>query len=165
MKSKTPAKRKTTTARKAPTTRKAATTRKAPIRRKKMQAGGSLGESIPQGYQDMSPGRLHEVMKQNQESGQRSRRRMDAIPPPISAEARRAARRRSAAESNAAQRRSDVAAKRLEDAVAIQRTGGGNYGTYQRGSQTAASFREAYSNAKRAGKDTFTWRNRRYTTE
>ena len=42
MKSKTPAKRKTTTV------RKAATTRKTPIRRKKMQAGGSLGESLPQ---------------------------------------------------------------------------------------------------------------------
>ena len=159
MKSKTPAKRKTTTV------RKAATTRKTPIRRKKMQAGGSLGESLPQGYQDMSPGRLHEVMKQNQESGELSRRRVDAIPPVISAEARRAARRRGAAESNASQRRSDVAAKRLEDAVSVQRTGGGNYGTYQRGSQTAQSFREAYSRAKRAGRQTFTWRNRRYTTE
>ena len=148
MKSKTPAKRKTTTA------RRPATTRKTPVKRKKMQAGGSLGENLPRGYGSMSEGRRQEVMKQAQESGERSRRRMDAMPPA-----------RSAANRQGESRRGDVAAKRLEDAVSVQRTGGGNYGTYQRGSQTAQSFRDAYSSAKRDGKDTFTWRNRRYTTE
>ena len=127
---------------------------KKPVKRKKMQAGGSPGENLPRGYQNMSPGRIQEVMKQNQESGERSSRRAAAIPPS-----------RSAANRQGESRRRDVAAKRLEDAVSVQRTGGGNYGTYQRGSQTAASFREAYASAKRAGKDTFTWRNRRYTTE
>jgi len=147
-------KSKTTTKRKAPAARKTATTRKAPVRRKKMQAGGSPGENLPRGYQNMSPGRIQEVMKQNQESGEISRRRMDAIPPP-----------RSAGNRQGESRRRALAAKRLEDAVSVQRTGGGNYGTYQRGSQTAQSFRDAYASAKRAGKDTFTWRNRRYTTE
>ena len=135
-------------------TRKAESPPIKPVKRQKMQAGGSPGENLPRGYQNMSLGRIQEVMKQNQESGERSRRRVDAIPPP-----------RSAGNRQGESRRRALAAKRLEDAVSIQRTGGGNYGTYQRGSQTAASFREAYSNAKRAGKDTFTWRNRRYTTE
>lgn len=147
-------KSKTTTKRKAPAVRKTAATRKAPVKRKKMQSGGSLGENLPRGYQNMSPGRIQEVMKQNQESGEISRRRMDAIPPP-----------RSAGNRQGESRRRALAAKRREDPVSIQRTGGGNYGTYQRGSKTAQSFREAYASAKRAGKDTFTWRNRRYTTE
>lgn len=136
-------------------TRKAESPPIKPVKRQKMQAGGQMNQerrnsATPGG----APTRPRSVSGGQMDRGTKSG--------PTAAVA---AARRGNAESNAAQRRSDVAAKRLEDAVSVQRTGGGNYGTYQRGSQTAQSFRDAYASAKRAGKDTFTWRNRRYTTE
>ena len=150
-------KSKTTTTKRKPMRAggSAATKRKTPVKRQKMQAGGQMNQerrnsATPGG----APTRPRSVSGGQMDRGTKT-----------GPTAAAAAARRGNAESNAAQRRGDVAAKRLEDAVSVQRTGGGNYGTYQRGSQTAASFRDAYANAKRAGKDTFTWRNRRYTTE
>ena len=140
---------------KTPTSkRKTATARKTPVKRQKMQSGGQMNQER---RNSATPGGGPTRRPTSVSGGQMDRGSKSG---PAAAAARRGN-----AEANAAQRRSDVAAKRLEDAVSVQRTGGGNYGTYQRGSQTAASFREAYANARRAGKDTFTWRNRRYTTE
>lgn len=149
--------------------RKTTTTkRKAPAKRKKMQAGGSasLGEEAGRARAGRAMGsdQMRQRMLEQRDSDRRSARRSASIPAAVSRERAAAARRRPS-ETSANERRAAVAAKRLEDPLKVQRTGGGNYGTYQRGSRTAQSFREAYAAARRAGKDTFTWRNRRYTTE
>jgi len=49
--------------------------------------------------------------------------------------------------------------------VAMERTKGGNYPQYTKNAPKAQSFREAFSSARKAGKETFTWDGNKYTTE
>ena len=46
-----------------------------------------------------------------------------------------------------------------------KKTKGGDYKTYAKGSSAAKNFRSAFAAAKKAGKKTFTWNGKRYTTE
>ena len=41
----------------------------------------------------------------------------------------------------------------------------GNYPIFRKGSEMAKSFRETYNREKKAGKKTFTWQGRKYTTK
>lgn len=72
-------------------------------------------------------------------------------------------RRRS--ETSAKERRGARADAVRDKPTGVKRTGGGNYTTYRKDSAPAKNFQEAFAKAKREGKKTFTWRNRRYTTE
>jgi len=49
--------------------------------------------------------------------------------------------------------------------VKTVKTKGGDYKVYRKGSDKAKSFRSAYAAAKKAGKKTFTWDGRKYTTD
>jgi hypothetical protein len=49
--------------------------------------------------------------------------------------------------------------------VAIARTKGGDFPQYVKNAPKAESFRGAFASARKAGKDTFTWDGRKYTTE
>lgn len=44
-------------------------------------------------------------------------------------------------------------------------TRAGEYKTFAKNSSAAKNFRSAFSDAKKAGKKTFTWNGKRYTTE
>jgi hypothetical protein len=46
-----------------------------------------------------------------------------------------------------------------------KKTKGGEFKTFAKGSAAAKNFRQAFAEAKRAGKKTFTWNGKRYTTE
>ena len=47
----------------------------------------------------------------------------------------------------------------------IVRTGGGDYPVYQANTASAEDFRSAFQIARKAGKKTFNWQGRSYTTE
>ena len=49
--------------------------------------------------------------------------------------------------------------------VDIARTKGGDFPQYVKNAPKAESFRGAFASARKAGKDTFTWDGRKYTTE
>jgi hypothetical protein len=49
--------------------------------------------------------------------------------------------------------------------VAIARTKGGDFPQYVKNSAKAKTYREAFAAARKAGKDTFSWDGRKYTTE
>lgn len=51
------------------------------------------------------------------------------------------------------------------DKVGEKKTKGGTYGIYKKKSAAAGSFRSAFATAKKAGKKTFTWNGKRYTTK
>ena len=53
----------------------------------------------------------------------------------------------------------------INRASSIQRTGGGTFPTFDKGSFDALEFREAFKRAKSAGLTEFVWRDRRYTTK
>lgn len=46
----------------------------------------------------------------------------------------------------------------------LTKTKGGTYATYKKNSKPAKKFRDAFKNAKAAGKKTFTWNGNSYTT-
>jgi hypothetical protein len=45
------------------------------------------------------------------------------------------------------------------------KTKAGTYKTFKKKSAAAGSFRSAFATARKAGKKTFTWNGKRYTTE
>jgi hypothetical protein len=55
-------------------------------------------------------------------------------------------------------------AKRESPPAAVTKTKGGDYPVYKKDSGKAQSFRDAFSSARKAGKKTFTWEGRSYTT-
>jgi hypothetical protein len=53
---------------------------------------------------------------------------------------------------------------KIDKPVKTVKTKGGDYHVYKKGSGTAKSFRQAFREARKAGKSTFTWQGRKYTT-
>lgn len=51
------------------------------------------------------------------------------------------------------------------DKTGSVQTKGGTYNVYKKDSSAAKSFRSAFSDARKAGKKTFTWNGKKYTTE
>lgn len=52
-----------------------------------------------------------------------------------------------------------------KDKVGEKKTKGGNFPVYKKKSAAAGSFRSAFATARKAGKKTFTWNGKRYTTK
>ena len=52
-----------------------------------------------------------------------------------------------------------------KEATSVTLTGGGAYPTYKKGSKPAKSFKSAFAAARKAGKKTFSWNGKSYTTE
>jgi hypothetical protein len=52
-----------------------------------------------------------------------------------------------------------------EDVASVTLTGGGIYPTYKKKSEPAKNFKSAFAAARKAGKKTFTWDGRKYTTK
>lgn len=60
---------------------------------------------------------------------------------------------------------SSSSSKSSEKPVKIVKTKGGDYNVYKKSSKKAQSFRSAFANARKAGKKTFTWNGKKYTTK
>ena len=58
-----------------------------------------------------------------------------------------------------------VMQSKKRDKVGSVKTKGGEYGVYKKKSAAAGSFRSAFAKARAAGKKTFTWDGKRYTTK
>ena len=58
-----------------------------------------------------------------------------------------------------------VMLSKKRDKVGSVKTKGGEYGIYKKKSAAAGSFRSAFAKARAAGKKTFTWDGKRYTTK
>ena len=58
-----------------------------------------------------------------------------------------------------------VAPPKKDEAKKVVKTKGGDYPVYKKDSKPAKSFRSAFASARKAGKKTFSWDGRTYTTE
>lgn len=58
-----------------------------------------------------------------------------------------------------------TAKKVTKKAPSTIKTKGGEYPVYKKKSKSAQNFRSAFAAAKKAGKKTFTWQGRKYTTK
>ena len=58
-----------------------------------------------------------------------------------------------------------VMQSKKRDKVGSVKTKGGEYGVYKKKSAAAGSFRSAFAKARAAGKKTFTWDGKKYTTK
>ena len=58
-----------------------------------------------------------------------------------------------------------VMLSKKRDKVGSVKPKGGEYGIYKKKSAAAGSFRSAFAKARAAGKKTFTWDGKRYTTK
>ena len=58
-----------------------------------------------------------------------------------------------------------VMQSKKRDKVGSVKTKGGEYGVFKKKSAAAGSFRSAFAKARAAGKKTFTWDGKRYTTK
>ena len=58
-----------------------------------------------------------------------------------------------------------VMQSKKRDKVGSVKTKGGEYGIYKKKSAAAGSFRSAFAKARAAGKKTFTWDGKKYTTK
>lgn len=81
-----------------------------------------------------------------------------------------AMKKRPYARKKAAPKTSKGAGSRARNQAASKITGrkmtrAGEYKTFAKDSSAARNFRSAFSEAKKAGKKTFTWNGKRYTTE
>ena len=78
---------------------------------------------------------------------------------------RRAANKKRVAERKAAKAEKRAAKKAAKKPVSVEKTKGGDYPVYKKESKKAESFRSKFGKASKAGKKTFKWKGRSYTTE
>ena len=78
---------------------------------------------------------------------------------------RRAANKKRAAERKEARAKKRAAKKAAKKPVSVEKTKGGDYPVYKKGSKKAESFKSKFAKSSKAGKKTFKWKGRSYTTE
>ncbi len=78
---------------------------------------------------------------------------------------RRAANKKKTAERKAARAEKRAAKKAAKKPVSVEKTKGGDYPVYKKGSKKAESFKSKFAKSSKAGKKTFKWKGRSYTTE
>ena len=78
---------------------------------------------------------------------------------------KRAAAKKAKAERKVAKQASKAKRKAAKKPVSVEKTKGGDYPVYKKESKKAESFRSKFGKASKAGKKTFKWKGRSYTTE
>ena len=68
-------------------------------------------------------------------------------------------------EGKARRKAKRAAKKAAKKPVSVEKTKGGDYPVYKKESRKAESFRSKFAKASKAGKKTFKWKGRSYTTE
>ena len=69
------------------------------------------------------------------------------------------------AKKRAAHKKAKAEKKAAKKPVSVEKTKGGDYPVYKKGSAKAESFSKSFGRASKAGKKTFKWKGRSYTTE